>query len=133
MVRGPFHLVQHRRGVVPERDAALALLVRHELVAAYPVGIGPLAGFQMGGRADEDPVEFNLDTQLIQEAGGAQRALLPFGREAGLVDQPHAWQHVQRAGPADREQPTDTRALDPVNDRLRSKSFFFEWGFEVFY
>ena len=78
-----FCFVEHGDGIVLYRDAALAIVAHHQLVAADAIGACPFAGRDHRGRADEDPVYIRLAAQLIEEGGGLERAVLPLGGKSG--------------------------------------------------
>ena len=104
------NLVHQGDGVILDRDAALALIVREELVGAGSISAGTLPGLNDGWRAEIAPFDIlGARTKQLQGLGLRQRLGFVFGGEGRSINQTHSGGDLQAPPP-----PTHTRRFTPA-------------------
>lgn len=109
--------VDHRDGVVLDRDAAFPRGVPDQLVFPDPELAGPFARDELRCRGKEHPVQFGLGLEhrfvnFGQRLDSRQQTL----RDTAAVEQPRVGPDVQAAGSSDDQQPFDAGQLDCLDD-----------------
>ena len=74
-------LIDHRHGIILNRDSALSLRILQQLIRAKPELAGSLAGKQVGRWRQEGPFKARFLPEHVERFARRQRALFVFGRE----------------------------------------------------
>src|SRR5947209_1199564 len=100
-------------------DLAGAVLVDEQLVAAELVAALALARVDVGGWADERPVDVVGRAVHVQRLGSLQCLRLPLLMEVGRVEQTYTRRDLEAPGPADHDEAPRTRSAETVDQRAR--------------
>src|SRR5690349_11686529 len=107
-----FQFVDHRDGVILNRNPALAGSVYQELVVSEAELSRALSGRQVCRRAQIGPFKFRLFSQLVQSVDRRQSTWLYPERHIRVVDKTDSRCDLQPARSAHPEHPFDSRFLN---------------------
>jgi len=113
-------LVEDRDGEVLHGNAALALTVVEDRVAADAVGAGALAGREAAGRRDVAPLDGRVSpTEDGEDVQERLRFGLVVGVEVGGIEDALPGRELERSGAADDDQAWRAGPLQAGEKRLR--------------